>query len=84
METTTKAKPPTPRRRAAIAAEVRAELARQSMTLTALSLSTHITVPTLRNRLAGKRPFFLEELDTICAALGVGLTELIDRTEVDG
>lgn len=71
-------------RRAKIAAELRAELARQKMTVTSLSTSTHITVPTLRNRLSGQRPFFIEELDTICAVLGVGLTELIDRTEVEG
>ena len=70
-------------RRSKLAAELRAELARQKMTVTSLSLSTHITVPTLRNRLAGTRPFFIEELDTICAVLGVGLTELIDRTEAD-
>lgn len=70
-------------RRTRIAAELRAELARQKMSVSSLSHSTHITVPTLRNRLAGTRPFFLEELDTICAVLGVGLTELIDRTEVD-
>lgn len=70
-------------RRTRVAAELRAELARQKMSVSSLSNSTHITLPTLRNRLAGKRPFFLEELDTICAVLGVGLTEFIDRTEVD-
>lgn len=65
-----------------MAAELRAELARQRMSVLTLSGATNITVPTLRNRLQGKSPFYLEELDLICAALGVGLSAFVDRTEV--
>lgn len=72
----------THRRRARIAAELRAEMARQKMSALTLSEATDIKVPTLRNRLAGKSPFYLEELDLICAALGVGLSDFVDRTEV--
>jgi len=73
----------TERRRARTAAELRAELARKQVSVVSLSAATGIKVPTLRNRLAGKSPFYLEELDTICAALGVGLSAFVDRTEVD-
>lgn len=56
-------------------------MARQKVTVIALSNSTNITVPTLRIRLAGKSPFYIEELDKICFALNVGLSNFIDRTE---
>lgn len=72
---------PTPRRRARTAAELRAELARQKMSVITLAESTGIKVPTLRNRLSGKAPFYLEELDLICLALGVGLSAFVERTE---
>jgi DNA-binding Xre family transcriptional regulator len=72
----------TPRRRARIAAELRAEMARQKMTVVALSEATEIKVSTLRNRLAGKSPFYIEELDTICTELSVGLSAFVDRTEL--
>jgi hypothetical protein len=57
-------------------------MARQKVTVITLSKSTNITVPTLRNRLAGKSPFYIEELDLICFALSVGLSTFIERTEV--
>jgi len=70
-------------RRTRIADELRAEMARQRMTVVSLSAATNIKSPTLRNRLAGRSPFFLEEVDLICTVLGVGLTAFIDRTEVE-
>lgn len=69
-------------RRAKVASEVRAEMARQQVTVTALSKSTNINAPTLRRRLDGQSPFYVEELAAICAALNVGLSTFIDRTEV--
>jgi transcriptional regulator with AAA-type ATPase domain len=41
-----------------------------------------ITLPTLRNRLSGKSPFFYEELVQITRALGVGFSAFQERTEV--
>lgn len=40
-----------------------------------------ITLPTLRNRLSGKSPFFYEELVQIVRTLGVGFSVFQERTE---
>lgn len=68
-------------RRAKIAAEVRAELARQNKTKASLSRATGIGIDTLRRRLDGVKPFYMEELDAITFFLGVPLPEFIARTE---
>lgn len=70
-------------RRSRVAAEIRAEMARQRISApTLLSRSElNITLPTLRNRLQGKSPFFYEELVLIARALGVGISVLHERVE---
>ena len=68
-------------RRARIAAEVRAELARQNKTRASLSQATGISVDTLRRRLDGVRPFYMDELDSITLFLGIPLVEFVARTE---
>lgn len=70
-----------PLRRTAVAAEVRAELARQNKTYTSLAAATDISVDTLRRRLNGLKPFYVEELGSVCRFLGITLDELIARAE---
>ena len=68
-------------RRDRIAAELRAEMARQKVSVVSLSEATDIKVATLRNRLNGVQPFFVSELDSVCFALGLSLSEFITRTD---
>lgn len=70
-----------PLRRTAIAAEVRAELARQNKTHTSLAKATGISVDTLRRRLTGRSSFNAEELGSACRFLGISLDEIIGRAE---
>ena len=70
-----------PLRRTAVAAEVRAELARQNKTATSLAKTTDIPVDTLRRRLNGLSSFTVEELGSVCAYLGLSLDELLARCE---
>lgn len=67
-------------RRAEVAAEIRAELARQRVSQAALILATGITKNTLRRRLNGVKPFYVHELEAICSFLNVPLSELLERT----
>lgn len=57
--------------RAMIAAEVRAELARQNKTQRDLADRLRITQPSVQLRLSGQRPFRAEELAVIADWLGV-------------
>lgn len=57
--------------RIAIAAEVRAELARQQRTQRWAANVLKLPQPSVQLRLIGKRPFRAEELVTLAAALGV-------------
>jgi transcriptional regulator with XRE-family HTH domain len=68
-----------PLRRTAIAAEVRAELARQNKTLTSLAQAADISTDTLRRRLNGLSSFPVEELGPVCRFLGLTLDQLLDR-----
>ena len=68
-------------RRARIATELRAELARQNKTKASLSRATDIAVPVLRRRLAGVMPFYVDELDACCAFLGLTISELLQRAD---
>jgi hypothetical protein len=70
-----------PLRRSSVAAEVRAELARQSKTHTSLADATGISVDTLRRRLAGQKPFYVEELGSVSRFLGLTIDQLIARAE---
>ena len=68
-----------PLRRASVAAEIRAELARQSKTYVSLAEATGISVITLRRRLAGQRPFYAEELGSVSRFLGLTVDEILTR-----
>lgn len=68
-------------RRSKIAAEIRAELARQGKSATDLAKGTGIGRDTLRRRLNGIYPFYAEELFAICDFLGLTTAELVSRTE---
>jgi hypothetical protein len=68
-------------RRARIATELRAELAKQQKTRASLSQATDISLPVLRRRLAGVMPFYIEELDACCRFLNIPLAVLLDRAE---
>lgn len=69
-------------RRARVAEEIRAELARQKKTQASLCLATGMNKNTLHARLIGLRPFYLDELEAISSFLGVPLIALLERTEV--
>ena len=66
-------------RRTAIAAEVRAERARQGKTLASLAFAINKSPDTLTSRLNGKRPFYVEELLSICSLFDMTLDELVAR-----
>lgn len=68
-------------RRARIAAEIRAELARQGKSASELSIGTGIRRDTLRRRLNGTYPLLAEELLAICLYLNIPVATLVARTE---
>lgn len=68
-------------RRAKVAAEIRAELARQGKSATQLATATGIGRDTMRRRLNGVYPFNSDELYSICHFLGISIVELTERTE---
>jgi transcriptional regulator with XRE-family HTH domain len=74
----------TPLRRGALAAEIRAEMARQRVSVAQLSDATCISAPTLYRRLHGVKPLLVEELDAISACLGVPVWELTERAKKAG
>ena len=63
--------------RAMIAAEVRAEMARQNRTQRDLAERLGITQPSVQLRLSGQRPFRAEELPVIADWLGVPASQLL-------
>jgi transcriptional regulator with XRE-family HTH domain len=67
--------------RRTIAAEVRAELARQQITQRELADRIGMFQQALQVRLAGRRPFRAEELAAIAAALGVPVTQFLLTAE---
>jgi transcriptional regulator with XRE-family HTH domain len=68
-------------RREALAAEIRAERARQNIPFGVLAEKAGMSTDTLRRRLSGVRPFYFHELELIAAAFGLPLSELTGRTE---
>jgi hypothetical protein len=58
-------------------------MARQRITVPELLESSNLDIklPTLRNRLNGKSPFFYEELLLILRTLGVGISAFQERVE---
>lgn len=70
-------------RRQRLAAEVRAEMARQRIALTTLSEKTGIPLSTLRRRTDAHVPFDVDELDAVGRVLGVSVAALLARTEAE-
>lgn len=66
-------------RRTRIAGEIRAELARQSKSVAALSEATGISPATLSRRLSGTRPFLFEELEAVASFLDIPFDMLYAR-----
>lgn len=69
-------------RREQVATEIRAEMARQRISLTALADATSISLSTLRRRIDGRIAFRVDELDKVTAALGLRPADLYARGEV--
>lgn len=63
----------------AVAAEVRAEMARQEMTGIELSRVTGLSNNYLARRLRGEFPFTLNDLEPVASALRVSPAELFSR-----
>ena len=72
-----------PLRRSRVAAEVRAELARQNKSKASLAQAAGISVDTLRRRLDGVYPFYVEEIDAICFFLGIPIADFVARARED-
>jgi len=68
-------------RRERVAGEIRAELARQNKSKSALAAHLGISTDTLRRRLDGVRPFFYEEIIGVSSFLDMPVSTLIERTE---
>ncbi|MBN9210525.1 MAG: hypothetical protein BGO45_04700 [Microbacterium sp. 71-36] len=64
-----------------VAAELRAELARQKRSGRELSVVLGISEHTMGRRLNGETPFNMVELAAACLWLGISLTDLIRRAE---
>lgn len=62
-----------------IAAEVRAELARQNKPQSFVAEALDLDAGSVSLRLAGKRAFRADELATIAKALGVPATQFMER-----
>ena len=72
-------KPTTPTLGSQVAAEVRAEMARQDITRATLAVATDIPPYTLSRRLSGTGDLTVTELMRIAGALGVPAADLIER-----
>ena len=60
-----------------VAANIRAELARQGISQTDLANSLHKSQPTVSRRLLGRVPFSVDELDIIADLLDVPMAQLV-------
>lgn len=67
-------------RREAVAAEIRAELARQNKSKAALAAQLNISTDTLRRRLEGVRPFYFHEAEIISGFLDIPLSVILKRS----
>ena len=64
-----------------VAEEVRAEMARQEITVNTLSEKSGVPISTLRRSVKGQRPFTINELFVITRLLGISVVEIIQRAE---
>ena len=63
-----------------VAANVRAEAARAGFNQVRLGQMLGISQPSVNKRWTGKRPWQLEELDSLATALGVSVVDLVTPT----
>jgi hypothetical protein len=73
-----------PLRRTSIAAEVRVELARQNKTNASLAHAADMSVDTLRRRLKGDKPLYVEELVSFCDFFNIPIGEFVARAKANG
>ncbi len=64
-----------------VAEEVRAEMARQEITVNTLSEKSGVPISTLRRSVKGQRPFTIQELFVITRLLGISVVDVIQRSE---
>lgn len=67
---------------AAVAAEIRAELARQKLSVQALALKSGVAYGSLRRYINAERHIDLDVLHDLCAALGVSPRDLVERADM--
>lgn len=67
-----------------VLAEIRAEMARQSVTQTDLAPKAHLSLGALRRRLSGESPLLVSELLDIAAALQVSPRRLLPAESRNG
>lgn len=65
-----------------VAAEIRAELARQQKTVNQLADETGMSISTLRRSINGHRSLTLDELAAIARQLNVQASQLLRRTDI--
>lgn len=65
----------------AIAAELRAELARHQYSIRHFAATHTLPLSTLHKNISGKRAIDVEDLYLICNGLGISITTLITRAE---
>ena len=64
-----------------VAAEIRAEMGRQTVTSAALAMRLGKPKQTVHRWTAGQTPISIDDLDAICAALNLGVGELLTAAE---
>ncbi|MEA5454500.1 helix-turn-helix transcriptional regulator [Sinomonas sp. JGH33] len=67
----------------AVAAELRAELARKNVSMRRFSVETGLPLSTLQKTLAGTRVADVEDLYAICAGLGIDPDEIFRRAQAE-
>lgn len=66
---------------ATVAEEIRAEMARQKISVNALAECIGMPISTLRRSINGSRPFGVDEVFKVTQALNVSATSIIQRAE---
>lgn len=64
-----------------VAEEIRAEMARQEITVNMLSEKSGVPISTLRRSVKGQRPFTINELFVITRLLDINVIDIIQRAE---
>ena len=64
-----------------VAEEVRAEMARQEITVNTLSEESGVPISTLRRSVKGQRPFTIQELFVITRLLDTTVVDIVQRAE---